>query len=279
MNVAVAVARLGGPSAFVGCLSTDEHGAAIRRHLEANGVEVSACQYSPAPTARAIVEHVPQLRFRFEGDSTADTLLDRFDVDALGGVPAIIHGGTLGLFRGRTAETLAQAVEAHPGIVSLDPNIRPQILDDRAAWLHFHDRWLAHTSIYKGSDEDLAWIWPDRSPQDCVDHLLDRGAQAVILTLGAEGLSISTADGTVQAPAPTIEVVDTVGAGDTIVGAVLTSVWELGLADGGGVQPPGRLPDLSSDQWHTIARRATQAAAITCSRAGADVPFRHELDW
>lgn len=273
MNVAIAAARLGVASAFVGSVSTDEHGDRIWKHLAANGVDVSACQRVDAPTARAIVEHVPQLRFRFEGSGTADTLLEGPELERLGPGPHLVHGGTLGLYRGRTATTLAELVERHDGIVSLDPNIRPQIIDDRDRWTHFHDRWLTATTVYKGSDEDLEWIWPDRSPESSAEALLAAGVLAVIVTRGGDGLAIFTAGGEYRAAAPEVDVVDTVGAGDTIVAAVLASLWE------SDVHRPPDLRAVSADGWTAIARRAVAAAAITCSRAGADPPWRRELDW
>ena len=272
MNVAVAAARLGAPSAFVGGISTDEFGDQLWEHLVANGVDLSLSLRVDAPTAKAIVEHVPELRFRFEGVDTADTQLAHVDVEAIRGAGNIVHGGTLGMFRGRAAHTYAELVAAHDGLVSLDPNIRPQIIDDAAAWHGFHDRWVPHVDLYKGSDEDLEWIWPDRSPEDSAAWLLDQGAGAVIVTRGGDGLAILTPAGEVFAPAPEIDVVDTVGAGDTIVGVVLTSIHE--HFDG-----PIRLGELALDDWQRFAERAVAAAAITCSRAGADVPYRHELDW
>lgn len=275
MNAAIAVARLGVPAAFVGCISTDENGVLIWDRLLENGVNVEACQRTDAPTARAIVEHVPELRFRFEGVNTADTLLEEVAlVELLGAGPHIVHGGTLGLFRGRTAEILAKLVEAHDGIVSLDPNIRPQIIDDPPRWHHFHQRWLTHTNIYKGSDEDLGWIWPDRSPESCAAELLDSGVGVVLITRGAEGLTILTPDCDVTAPAPSVTVVDTVGAGDTIAATVLASIWEMGFGTS-----PERLGEIVESDWQRIAQRAVVAAAITCSRAGAEPPMRSELDW
>lgn len=271
LNVAVAAARLGVPAAFVGGVSNDDHGQRIWAHLEADGVELGAAARFDAPTARAIVEHVPQLRFRFEGEGTADTLLESVDLGVLGGGPHLLHGGTLGMFRGRTAESLADLAEAHDGIVSLDPNIRPQIIDDRAGWDQFHERWLARTHIYKGSDEDLEWIWPGRTPESCAEELLAGQVAAVIVTRGSEGLSILTSDGEASAPAPAVDIVDTVGAGDTIVATVLASLWEAGLRD------VDALGATSVEEWTVIASRAVEAAAITCSRAGADVPRRSEL--
>lgn len=273
MNVAIAAARLGAPAAFVGAVSTDQFGELIWNHLTFNDVDIRACQRVDAPTARAIVEHVPQLVFRFEGDNTADTQLVEPDLSVLDPGPHILHGGTLGLFRGRTAESLANLVESHDGLVSLDPNIRPQIISDRAGWQHFHDRWLPHTSIYKGSDEDLAWIWPEHSSEAAAAALVDQGVNVVIVTRGADGISVFTRRGETRVPAPSVTVVDTVGAGDTIVAAVLTSLSERGVAD------RDSLDTLDAPGWFDIGRRAVEAAAITCSRPGADPPYRHELDW
>ena len=271
MNVAVAAARLGAPSSFVGGISTDEYGRMLWEHLEANGVDLSLVERVDAPTARAIVEHVPQLRFRFEGDGTADTLLRSVDLDA--GPGDIVHGGTLGMFRGPTAETLAGIAESFAGLVSLDPNVRPQIIDDREAWLSFHDRWLPHVDLYKGSDEDLAWIWPELDPDEAARHVLESGVAVVVLTQGADGLTIHSPAGSVSATPPSVEVVDTVGAGDTIVATILTSIHEAFAGDAIDVGA------LGVDDWQRFAERAVVAAAITCTRAGADVPRRSELDW
>jgi len=273
-NVAVAAARLGVPAAFVGGISTDEYGEVLLEHLQVNGVDVSLCTRHEAATARAIVEYTPRLRFRFEGEGTADTLLADADLSALPGGPHVLHAGALGMFRGVTASTLADFAERHDGLVSLDPNVRPQIIGDLDAWMSFHDRWLAVTDIYKASDEDFEWIWPGRSAIDTADELLVAGVGVVIITRGSDGITVVTGDGQAEVPAPIVEVVDTVGAGDSLIAAVLASLIELG-ADRGREQ----LDALSLVTWVDIADRAAQAAAITCTRAGADTPHRHELDW
>jgi len=216
MNVAVACARLGVPSAFVGRVSRDVHGEAIWTFLRDNGVELRACQRGPEATARAIVEHTPKLQFRFEGTGTADTMLTSVEMDILGRGPHILHGGTLGMFRGRTAETLARLAERHPGIVSVDPNVRPQIIDDPARWHHFHNRWLARTHIYRASDEDLAWIWPGRSGAECAAELLSGNPSVVFITHGRSGATVYTPEGELSAAAESVEVRDEVGAGDKL---------------------------------------------------------------
>ena len=272
MNVAIAASRLGVPSAFLGRVSTDAHGERIWAHLVANGVDLRLTERGDEPTARAIVEHTPKLRFRFEGVGTADQALSSGSLEPLGPGPHILHGGTLGLFRGRTAEVLAEAAERHAGIVSLDPNVRPQIIDDRARWDHFHDRWVARTHLYRGSDEDFDWIWPGRSAAACAAILLERGVRAVMVTRGPEGAIVFTASGDVHVPGVPVDVVDTVGAGDTFVAGVLSSLSARGLEG-----QPEALAELSSDDWSEIAGFAARAAAITCSRPGADPPTAAEL--
>ncbi len=273
MNVAVAAARLGVPSAFIGRVSTDAFGEQIWHHLESNGVDLAAAERGDEPTARAIVEHVPQLRFRFEGDGTADQALTRADLGRLDPGPHIVHGGTLGLFRGRTAEVLADLAERHRGIVSLDPNVRPQIIDDRAVWMRFHDRWVAQTHVYRGSDEDFDWIWPGRDIESIAEELLDGVCHAVVLTRGPLGAWAFTASGRVDVAGVSVDVVDTVGAGDTFVAATLVGLHDRGLAG-----EPRALADLEAGDWADIVGLAVRAAAITCSRRGADPPTRAEVN-
>ena len=272
MNVAVACARLGIPTAFVGRVSTDAHGEGIWAFMRSNQVDVRACQRGPEPTARAIVEHTPRLDFRFEGEGTADTLLTSVDLASLGKGPHILHGGTLGMFRGRTAETLARLAERHRGIVSVDPNVRPRIIGDRARWHHYHNRWLAAADIYRASDEDLAWIWPGRSGAECAAELLSGKPSVVFITHGGSGATVYTAEGEVSAGGESVEVADEVGAGDTFVAAILASVWKMGLAN-----DPERIGDVDLAEWRRVLERAIAAAAITCSRPGADPPLLAEL--
>ena len=275
MNTAIAAARLGAPSAFVGRVSTDAAGELIKRHLQRSGVDLRACERGAEPTARAIIRLTPRPSFRFEGEDTADTALEAVDLAALGDGPHILHGGTLGMFRGRTAEVLAGLAERHDGLVSLDPNVRPAIIDDRDRWDHFHRRWLGACNLYRASDEDLAWIWPGRAADNCVAELLAGRVTTVIVTRGEQGVTVYTDEGHLDVPAlpiDTVDTADTVGAGDSFVGSVLASLWDRLGAD------RSALVSLSLVDWRAIAERAAAAAALTCSRPGADPPFAHELE-
>lgn len=271
MNAAVAAARLGAPSAFVGRVSTDAGGELIWKHLQRNQVNVRASERGPEATARAIISLTPNPSFRFEGSNTADTALGSADLAALGPGPHIVHGGTLGMFRGRTADVLASLAERHDGLVSLDPNVRPAIIEDRDRWDRFHERWLGVCDLYRASDEDLEWIWPGRAAEDCTAELLAGRIATVIITRGGHGVTVYTAEGQLEVAAPQVDVVDTVGAGDAFVGAVLASLWERLGAD------RTAFAALDLRQWRAIAERATVAAALTCTRAGADPPDARDL--
>jgi fructokinase len=266
MNAAVAAARLGPPTAFVGRVSTDADGDLIWAHLVDSGVILSAAQRGAEPTARAVVELKPSPVFRFEGDGTADASMVGVDLAPLGPGPHILHGGTLGIFRGSTAEVLAALVESHQGIVSFDPNVRPQIITDPAAWRRYAGRWLARADLIKASDEDLDWM--EATPA----QLLERGPVAVLRTQGADGVEAFLPTGAhLRIPSPPVDMVDAVGAGDAFCGAVLCQLWERQILS------RAQLVDLDEATWEEILGFAVTVASITVGRLGADPPRRSQL--
>lgn len=261
MNAAVTVARLGRQCAYVGRVSTDLEGVAIWQHMMSSGVNLEAAERGSEPTAKAIVDlDGPQL-YRFEGDSTADTALSQINLEPLGAGPHIVHGGTLGIFRGQTAQVLADFIEGFDGLVSFDPNIRSEIIDQvgEQTWWSFANRWLDRADLIRGSDEDLQWM------QTTPAELCERGAKAVIMTKGPNGAELTLASGeTLAVPARQVAFVDAVGAGDAFCGAVLTKLDELGW------------PTDASD-WENLLDFAVRVAGVTCSRPGADPPWAWEL--
>lgn len=266
MNVAVASARLGVPTAFVGRISTDVNGDAIWSHLERSGVDLRAAQRGPEPTARAVVTTVPVQSFRFEGDGTADASMTEADLTPLGPGPHILHAGTLGIFRGTTAGALARLLDGFDGLVSFDPNIRPQVFPDRDTWLSVADAWLDRADVIKASDEDLEWIGVE--PAD----LLARGCRAVLRTIGPGGVEVHLADGPrFEVTAPAVAVADTVGAGDSFCGGVLSRLH------GAGVVTRSALDAVDVETWRSIVAFGVRVAAITVSRLGADPPWAAEL--
>ncbi len=266
MNAAVTAARLGAPSGFLGRVSTDSYGDAIWAHLEASGVDLRFAQRGSEPTARAIVTTVPVQSFEFEGDGTADACLERLDVEAINTSASILHGGTLGIFRGSSADEYLRVLAGFDGIVSFDPNIRPQIMaDDAAVWWRYANAWLDRADLVRGSDEDFDWM--QTSPAEVVE----RGAKVVIKTLGPDGVEVSLASGeTLAVSAKRVEVIDTVGAGDSFCGGVLTQLHERHAAERG-------IGAIAAAEWAEIAAFGVAVAAFTVSRAGANPPWRDEL--
>lgn len=267
MNAAIAAARLGQPTAFVGRISTDDEGRLIWDHLESSNVVLDAAQRGPEPTARAIVETEPVQRFRFEGEGTADASMTNADLSALGPGPHILHAGTLGVFRGTTAGALAEMLDGFDGVVSFDPNIRPQVFPSVSDWYAVADRWLDRAQIVKASDEDLDWMGAD--PGD----LLGRGASIVLRTVGPDGVEAHLADGsTIEVAGRRVEVADTVGAGDSFSGAVLATLhsWN--------VRRPEVVAAMAPEMWRSAIEFGVAASAITVGRLGADPPWLSEVD-
>jgi fructokinase len=264
MNAAIAAARLGAPAAFLGRVSRDAFGDQIWAHMEASNVRLEAAQRGDEPTARAIVETHPVQQFRFVGEGTADASMTFADLSGLqlsGGGPDLLHGGTLGIFRGTTADVLLDVAQAFDGTVSFDPNVRPAIIEQFGAdrWWRYANGWLDRADLVRGSDEDFGWMGVT------VADLLDRGPKAVIETRGAEGAVVHLATGErVSVGAEAIEFVDAVGAGDSFCGAVLTRLW----ADGW---------PADTEAWEVVLAFAVRVAGITCSRSGANPPWADEL--
>lgn len=272
MNVAVAAARLGAPTAFVGRISTDPFGDLLMNHMEESGVDTRLVERGPEPTARAVVSLDPSPSFRFEADGTAEANLSSADLSPLGQGPHIVHGGTFGMYRGQTARTLAELIETNPGLVSLDPNVRPSIVGDRAEWDYWHQRWLDQTTLYRCSDEDLAWISQGRSIDSFAAELLADGIEAVIVTRGADGCVVFTSSWSEHRQGVAAEVVDTVGAGDTFTGAVLSGLHDRGILS------RDSLRSLDKDSLIEVIDSALAAAAMVCAREGANPPWKSEIE-
>ena len=137
-------------------------------------------------------------------------------------------------------------------------------------WDPWFDRWVAACSLFRGSDDDFAWIWPDRAPADAAAELLARGVVAVLITSGAS-VSIVTAEGSASVAVTPVPVVDTVGAGDSFCGGVLVALWEREILT------PGALATVTLAEWREIVTFATTVAGVTVQRVGADPPRRDEL--
>ncbi len=207
-------------------------------------------------------------RYSFYVQGTADRLVS--DPGPLPDEVAAVALGTLGtvLEPGATVyETVLRREAAAGRLISLDPNIRPALLDDPDAHRRRLTSWLPHVGLLKTSEEDADW-WGGSA-----EDWLDAGATAVVITHGAAGLAaVTRAAGRVEVPAvPARPFVDAIGAGDSVHGALLAWLHENGCLS------VERVAALRSDQWRDALTYAARVAALTCSRSGAEPPFRSEL--
>jgi fructokinase len=267
-NTARTIGRLRQPVAFLGRLSTDRLGATHERMLADDGVELGCVVRTADPTTLALasLDAVGAASWSFYSAGTAAAGLE--PQEALAALPAhvaALHVGTLGLVLEPLATALEAVVErlAADTLIVVDPNIRPQVIDDAEGFRARLERVLRDSDLVKVSEEDLAWLDPSRSRQAAARALLDRGPTAVLLTRGPDGATVITAGEDVAiAPVPT-EVVDTIGAGDAFGGGFLAWWISHGL---------GRAELARDELVVEAARFAAVVAARTVARAGASPP-------
>ncbi|HSK60745.1 MAG TPA: carbohydrate kinase [Actinomycetospora sp.] len=270
-NTAVGLGRLGVPTSMLTRLSTDPFGEALVARLEANDVDTALVQRGPEPTTLAVVtlDAAGAARYAFHVEGSADRLVA--DPGELPPDTAALAVGTLSLVLepGASRYAALAAREAARGrLVSLDPNLRPGLVDDPDAVVARLDAIAAVAGLVKLSDEDSE-RW-GRTPAD----LLDAGAGGVVLTRGSAGLTAHTrAGGVVEASADEVgPLVDTIGAGDSVHAALLAWLAGRDALDRDAVSR------LDADAWTGGLRFAARAAAWTVSRAGAEPPWRAEID-
>jgi fructokinase len=274
MNVAVTLGRLGAEAAFFGRLSGDAFGKLLRTHLAESEVRLQWIVDAAEPTSLAIVsvDTGGSARYAFHVDGTADWQWAAEELPQHPGLDAV-HAGSIALAvdpGGPVIEQWLAALSARTTI-SLDPNVRPALLGDREDYRARLERWLGFAAIVKVSDEDLAWIWPGTDPAELAEAWIAAGRKLVVVTRGGEG-SLAWAGGEAFAvPAAPVDMVDTVGAGDSFSGALLD--W---LDRNGRLRPDG-LARLTASEAREAVAFAAKVAAVTCSRAGANPPWRKEL--
>lgn len=279
LNTATGLARMGQPVAFFGGVSTGFLGERLVRAMRQEGVAVDALVRSDAPATMGLVgldeRGVPS--YAFYGAGCADRLVTTTDLSRLAALPRPWRGLNVGSYAtvvAPVAGALRALVESEQDRtpVCYDPNVRLNVEPDLAPWRDMLSWMLPRTTLLKISDEDLALLLPGVAPADFAARALAQGVSLVVVTLGAEGaVAWSRAAGPVrQAPVP-VEVVDTVGAGDTFQAALLTWLAEHDAMDARALAALGAAPLQQALAF------AARAAAITCSRRGADLPRRAEL--
>lgn len=268
-NVALTVARLGGHVELLTWLGEDTFGRTVRSHLTQSGVIVLPQSLGAArtPSALARIDHAGVATYEFD----LDWALAPVAVDA---GYAAVHTGSIAAVAptdppGALVELLARSRAT--ATVTYDPNLRPSIMGTPEAVRSDVTRLVAVADVVKASDEDLAWLCPGEDPSDVIarwvaDHDLALG----VVTRGADGpLAVLTTGERVEVPAPSVKVIDTVGAGDSFMGALLHALGARGLL---GSADRHRLRRLAPDEAASVLQFAARVAAVTVGRAGADPP-------
>lgn len=273
-NTAIALGRLGAPTGFFSGLSSDLFGEMLRAALAASKVESDLCVISDRPTTLAFVQlENGQARYAFYDENTAGRMLTPADLPDLPDTAEALFFGGISLMVepcGAAYEALMTR-EAAARVTMIDPNIRPSFITDEPAYRARLERVLPLADIVKLSDEDLHWVAGDGDLASLAHGVLARGPKLVLITEGAAGARAFSASDEVFVPAAKVEVVDTVGAGDTFNAGVLAALKAMDKLN------KSALAGIGAEAMQAALTLGIRAAAVTVSRAGANPPWATEL--
>jgi sugar/nucleoside kinase (ribokinase family) len=274
-NTAVALARLGTPTCFLGRLSQDVFGRLFRDHLAKSGVDLSrtVTAYEPSTLAVADLDDDGRADYSFHAQNTADWQWTPQELaTAAHGRVSCLHTGSLALVQPPGAKAIEELLaDGRPrATISLDPNVRP-LLVDPAVYRSAFPRWCAAADIVRLSDDDLAHLlsW-STSPERAADLFHEHGTRLVVITFGADGVLASLDGERMRRPAPRVRVVDSVGAGDSFMAGFLHFLHRAGALG-------GRLDALRAEQVADALDFGTRVAAAVCAVRGANPPWAGEL--
>lgn len=274
-NVARGLARLGQPVAFLGGVSQGRLGQRLLQALRAEGIDERCVVPLPNPTTLSLVALDAQgtADYAFYGQDGADRALRAEQLPPLPADTQALHFGSYTMVVEPVASALQALARAQRPycLISYDPNVRLNVEPARALWRQRIDEMAALAHVVKVSDEDLALLEADATPAEVAQRWLQAGCQLVVVTAGSRGATAWRAGECLQVDAVPTTVVDTVGAGDTFQAALLTALAERGACHAAGLR------DLPAAALKDVLHFAARAAALTCSRRGADLPHRAML--
>ncbi|MCS7201834.1 MAG: carbohydrate kinase [Dictyoglomus sp.] len=276
-NVAITLGRLKADVSFFGKISEDIFGEILVSFLKENNVDLRYLVRGKEPTTLAFIVIGPnnEPNFVFYGDNTADSSLKLEDLPSFSPSEIdLIHFGSISLIRGSTAFTLEKLMEREKEriLISLDPNVRPMLISNKQEYIKKLEKWISCSDLVKVSKGDLNWLYPENSIEDIAKNWLNLGPTLVIVTKGDKGAIAFSKEESVEVPALEINVVDTVGAGDSFMGGFLYWLWKNKKLQ------KNRFKDLSLSEIKEGLKFATKVAGITCTRIGANPPFLEELN-
>jgi len=273
-NTAIALGRLGEDVGFFSGLSTDMFGQLLVQHLEDSNVSTAYCMRSPNPTTMAFVTLVNgSARYSFLDENTAGRMLDVKALPQLPEAVSALHFGAISLISEPCGSTFEEFMRrmCHAKVISFDPNIRPGFVTNEQAYRDRLRRMIGMSDIIKVSEEDLAWMEPGGRFEHVAHNWIEGGATVVTLTLGEGGARAITKDFDLTIPAKPVEVVDTVGAGDTFNAGFLASL------NATGVLAKTQLHTIDKDTLKSALEYGSKVAAYTVSQAGANPPWKRDI--
>jgi fructokinase len=275
LNIAVGIARLGAPAGFVGGISTDVFGRMIADHAATSQVELRYATRSAHQTTLAFVRSVagePQYAFYDEATASQNWIYRPGSIP-FAEIEAIHLGSTTLATDKGASEALAMVEDAGGSVtVSFDPNCRPNLVKHKARYVDQMDAFAARADIVRMSDVDFEYLYGGRDHAGTAKSLIEAGASLVVVTRGIKGAQAWHGEaGMVEVEAPSVAVVDTIGAGDSFQAALLFALRVQGRI---GTET---LAQMNSDELWRALSFASVCAAVTCGRAGADPPRRAEI--
>jgi fructokinase len=276
LNIAIGMARLGASVGFVGGISTDLFGRMIAGHAQASGVDLGHATRSPRPTTLAFVRQVDgdaQYAFYDEGTASRHWAYRRGAID-FATVDAVHVGSTTLVDDPGCSEALALAEDAgRTTTISFDPNCRPSLVRDKTGYVHRMGQLAERADIVRVSDADFDYLHGGSDYAGRARALLSARTSLFVITRGSGGAQAwHQHAGSVTVDSPQVDVVDTIGAGDSFQAGLLFALQAMACIR------PEPLRRLSADQLRRALEFAADCAAQTCRRPGADPPRLHELD-
>lgn len=276
-NSAIAAARLGLPTSFMGAVGDDWLGELLRETLRSAGVALDLLGTRKHGTPIALAKEMDgSVEYVFHGVGAETPIIEKaWLAQSLPDNTAYLLIGAVATAIDPPARHIEDLVERHQNrlIIYYDINVRPSIIDDRDDFINRMDRLCAHAHIIKLSDDDARWLYPERSLEQVANDCLGKGALLVLLTMGEKGAQVFTQNGIGAIVSPTrVEVIDTVGAGDAFNAAFIFSLSRHGATD------MQTLAAMTDTQIQDALEYAVIAAALCCTRHGADAPNLSELE-
>lgn len=269
-NVAVAAARLGADTGFIGKVGDDSFGRSLAETLRKEGVNTDGLFVSDSvPTTMAIVsvDASGEREFSFYRNPGADTQLTTEEAVAVieNDLPLILHAGSLSMTTSPSREACEEALrfaKERGVIISYDPNYRAALWDTEENAVAMMKKLLPLADILKVSDEEMLMLTGTEDFEEGSLVLSGYGPRLVLVTLGSQGVFVRYGEYAEVVPGFRVKVADTNGAGDTFLGAMLAQI----AARGEGAD---LLCGLNAETLRDYLTYANKAASLTCSRHGA----------